>query len=161
MQNGYKKVMAGMILMAVVGTSQAATPLGQSIFNRLKELAGVPSSVNLVVGKIGGSHTDGYTVSIDKGDIALCRRNQDCVAFIMGHELGHIAHHDNESSNKPGMEKNADLFGVALLQKAGMNSCAGADIFRLLQKKYGDGDGDGVHPKNSERARYVDEACHK
>ncbi len=69
--------------------------------------------------------------------------NEEEVAFIIGHELGHISHLGES-------EMDADIFGLDYINKAGYNGCKGAQILKTFM-------GDKKHPDGT--IRYANTKC--
>lgn len=88
----------------------------------------------------------------------LCKRDIDCIAGIIGHELVHSYMYDayiwTMTTHK---ERRADVVGAWLTHKAGYDSRKVVSAFEVAIDAFGDvGGGHGeVHPKLSERIRYL------
>lgn len=66
-------------------------------------------------------------------------KNNDELAMVLGHELGHNLWHS---------EARADEYGAKYAIKAGFNYCKGALLFKSKEFKYGDYP---IHPPGAER----------
>ncbi len=80
-------------------------------------------------------------------------RNNDEMALVLGHELGHFAHHDTEGSH-PSIEYLADAAGARFEDATGYNHCVGAQVIYRFHDK-----ADATHPASDERYRRLTKGC--
>lgn len=93
------------------------------------------------------------TITIYTGMLQFCD-NEAQLAFVIGHELGHITKHDAFRSGNKQMEYQADLLGYYYATNAGYPS--GLSFMTKMIRVYGDGGGSNSdHPSWSSRLRYV------
>lgn len=87
-----------------------------------------------------------YTIKITQQMLSFLR-NEHEAALVLGHEITHYNNNDCYKEGSQQMELNADYGGVLLMRKAGYNKCIGLGFMTHMQKVFGDGDGDDIHPK--------------
>lgn len=80
--------------------------------------------------------------------------NEDELALILGHELGHWVHRGREIPYY--MEYWADDFGARAMEKAGYNRCKGA----LIMWRFDSADSD-THPDSESRWKAITKLCYK
>ena len=82
--------------------------------------------------------------------------NTDELAFLMGHELGHIIDfkYNNHIWIGPPSETRADIIGLHVANNAGYKGCKGAGLFFRLHQDFGDNKSHS-HPMNSKRFMYT------
>lgn len=110
----------------------------------------------------------GNTITVTKG--AMDELSTDEMAFVLGHELGHIklghVPHKNFLGHCTGgnyvwknSEADADRFSLAVISKAKYDACkGGSGFFMLLSRKYGNLGGPAdPHPTNKFRLQQVEE----
>lgn len=96
------------------------------------------------------AYTDFSAVYISTGMLEFMDNNEDALALVLGHEIGHIMVFSFSDSQIE--EANADRYGAYLMMRAGYNICHG----RLIMKQFLDQFGDvtltsASHPPNSSR----------
>jgi hypothetical protein len=93
--------------------------------------------------------TNHRSITVTSGLINSVTTNE--LAFVLGHELGHIRYNNGE--------KGADIASLSLGRRAGYNTCSGGiKYFKRLIRRYGDS-GDSAHPRNSIRIKYIQNSC--
>jgi hypothetical protein len=104
-----------------------------------------------------------YYVFLSKGTEYFFEENTDWEAIVIGHELGHIAHGElNPDSDRfdyrfghaKQIEKEADLYGQQLANKAGYDGFAASALWQHMIDINGDFN-DPDHPMPSERRDYL------
>ena len=85
--------------------------------------------------------------------------DEDQLAIIIGHELGHVAHRDIWHTHTKYMELSADLYGFQLSRAAGYNACSGIEVLRNFGVILGDGVSK-THPRSSIRYKVLGKYCH-
>lgn len=128
----------------------AASP--QEIYSRLVKANGFWTYPKLVVSESNEvqAYNFGTTIQINRGLINSVR-NDDELAFILGHELAHGKLWHTKSSHKA--EFAADKLGAILANRAGYNSCRGTKWLLLLNDE-----NSPSHPAPS--VRYNRLKCH-
>ena len=151
-----------MIAMLVSCTAYSAeVPAGkqyQTQFNKLKKAAG--SKVNHAKLYIDTSDMNKDVIAYQgtgrivftQGEILFNIGHLDQTAHIMAHELGHIANPCRGSSKS--CERQADLYAVRLMKKAGLNHCAGGQYWKRMLSIYGNQSGPS-HPSFRTRYNYL------
>ncbi len=81
--------------------------------------------------------------------------NDDEMANILGHELGHfiLKHYNKKEGSKPPYEFDADEMGAKLMRNAGFDVCKGAHFMKKRNEPWS-----VTHP--SDEARYKSLGCH-
>ena len=145
-----------------------ATPELQRMFDRLKAQAG-PAAKNA---KIYINHTSNAiqaitwsddSIVIHKGELIFNKDYPDQLAFVIGHELGHVVLKHlgwrypfcraTEKAHRM-CEKDADLYGKMLMAKAGYDKCEAAKIWKRMADLFGNLDGVS-HPTYLQRYEYL------
>lgn len=86
--------------------------------------------------------------------------NEDQLAIILGHELGHVVNNDIWHKQYKYMETRADLYGFNLTKAAGYNACSGIKVLRNFVVVLGDKK-NKTHPRNSIRYKALLKYCMK
>ncbi len=84
-----------------------------------------------------GAHSDSSRVAIRTGTLQYLA-NDDELAVLLGHELGHVLTDDpapSSLSERRRLERRADLDGAALAKCAGFDPVSGAAFWRRLRKR--------------------------
>lgn len=88
----------------------------------------------------------------------LFMKNPDELAFIIGHEMAHIALGHTKPGNKADsreVEYMADVYGLYLMQKAGYNPCNVPAFWKRLYEQGGIDIKTTSHPSHIQRAYYL------
>lgn len=114
------------------------------------------------------AYSTGKSLHLSIKTLDVMRPNPNWLPIVIGHELSHIAHGDTglsisraifcNSSNKHSRqcEKQADISGVDLANKAGYDGCQAESLWHYMFKLYGDDPNpDSTHPRDLERANYL------
>lgn len=108
----------------ITGSAYSST---ESIFYRLKQVSGITNAKLFYENCNVGAYAQ-------NGNVTLCyetlsyARNEDEIARVLGHELGHIANGDMSSSI--GNEYRADAAAAVYMKAAGYNVCRGAALIK-------------------------------
>lgn len=132
----------------------------QSVYERLAVNAGAPM-VPLVVldSPIVNAWTDGQSITVTTGFLAIVRNNDE-LAMVLGHEMGHVLAgdiiHGNDGVDDRYKEALADKTGAFIMMRAGFNECRGKEIFRTFIKLFGDDAAAMGHPDYAFRLNQLD-----
>jgi hypothetical protein len=168
MQKAITATLATVFLsLGILGTAQAVSPTRQGaiIFDRLVELShirDVAPDTRVIVADVPGSYTNQTrTIYIAREDIKFCGHDAMCIAFIVGHELGHnvLGHTRGHNYLPKWQELDADLYSIKLMHLAGYDPCAGIGFFKKVLSQFGN-DGGDQHPDNKIRIGYMEHFCH-
>jgi hypothetical protein len=157
--------------------SDANTAKGNAIFDKLLNISrihDVDDRVKVTVSsEVSGSYTDqSGTIFLATNDIAFCAGINDCIAFIVAHEIGHnvLGHVRGHVYRGLQEETDADLYAVKLTHAAGFDPCAGGIYFKKIhdyEVSQGSSTDDGglatdpdQHPNSGNRAIYLEAVCH-
>jgi len=115
---------------------------------------------------VPNAYASKYSLAITKGFLKKLD-NVDQLAFIIGHEMGHVllghtGSGDTYTLDKPLhtqdsrlREANADIVGLFLMQRAGYNPCNVPGVWLLMYKSYGFRFLTTSHPSAVQRAVYL------
>jgi Zn-dependent protease with chaperone function len=84
--------------------------------------------------------------------------NNDQLALVLGHELGHIQNKDCKRFHTYTKEYHADQYGANLMTKAKFNRCKGVRHFKKFMRVFGDGTS-LTHPMDSLRFNRINYNC--
>lgn len=171
-----KTIMIALIVLCFIGaasTAQALQPTseGKKIFENLRDRAEVkPGVIRLKIDSDSRANAwmkaNGDLV-LNSGEIVLmCNRNSDCIAASIAHEighwvLGHLKYPDLSNAESRQEEKEADIYSIGLMVKAGYDCRAAAQYFQKIQDAGAGSDGQGTHPATGDRIRYLTAECNK
>ena len=99
----------------------------ESIFYRLKVVSGMTNAKLFYANCDVGAYAKNGNVTVCYETLSYAR-NDDEIARVLGHELGHIAHGDMSSSI--GNEYRADAAAAVYMKAAGYNVCRGAALIK-------------------------------
>ena len=157
--NSHIHYLLGIILAFMVNCSYASVTWKQAneVFQRLEQ-------VNYSSAPLWYDDSDEVNaeatitgVHINKGMLQFLD-NEDQLAEILGHELGHLHYGDIWHKHTKYMESRADLYGFELSKAAGFNACNGAEVLHNFEVVFGDEDSN-THPRNSIRYDALEKYC--
>lgn len=99
----------------------------ESIFYRLKQVSGLTNAKLFYENCDVGAYAQNGNVTVCYETLSNVR-NDDEIARVLGHELGHIANGDMSSSK--GNEYRADASAAVYMRAAGYNVCRGAALIK-------------------------------
>jgi len=140
-------------------TLQQKTDNATTIFMKLQkhtDLSIVFTSLIIVDTPMVNAWTNGSYIAITTGMLKFLHNNDE-IAFVLGHELGHVllGHTSLPDDLGPQIhESNADKYGAYLAIRAGYDICAGKKVWDRMIEKYGamTASSDDIHPGNVKRA---------
>ncbi len=145
----------------------------QAIFDKLAVNSGTTHILPLKILKTDDANawTDGVNITITTGLLNIMNGNDDELALVLGHEMGHVINYDLEHSAMEDVlkfpidgrykEAAADKIGAYIMMRAGFNECNGRDIFNKFKEHFGDDAAAMGHPDNAFRADQLDlPMCH-
>ncbi len=101
----------------------------KEIYYKLVVVSGLRAPAIYIINDKDPNAYSNYTgVLVTKGMLSVANRGE--LALVLGHELGHLANHDNSSNVSA--EYAADLYGARLISKLGYNVCSAAKLFVKL-----------------------------
>jgi len=134
----------------------------RSVFHRLELVCGTTSMEPLVIlndDSIINAWTDGTNITITTGLLKYIKNNDE-LAMVLGHEMGHVLNGDvNRSANAMDaryLEANADKMGAFIMMRAGFDECRGKEIMRTFKDTFGDDVAAEGHPDNAIRLDQLD-----
>lgn len=121
---------------------------------RLQALSGTSVAFSISETEWGSYTSWDDGVVIARNDINICNQDVECVATIIAHEIGHVklGHLTIFKADVKSCEKQADLYSVHLLSKAGYSPY----VVPKHMKRFREARGDrklSTHPTWSERIR--------
>jgi beta-barrel assembly-enhancing protease len=140
---------------------------GQMIQTRLKAELGCASRVELVPGSKLNAKADGEVLQVTTAVLSEAR-DDDELAFIIGHEMAHNGLGHPQMLRATGWKKarvleteiEADQLGLRLMHLAGYDPHAGARFWARFGKKTGYGIfSDGTHQRTAARVRTLEAAA--
>lgn len=148
-----------------------APPEMQKMFQRLKDAAGPGAQhatleINKSVTGVANAFTfpDGSIV-VWQGELNFDKGHPGFLEATLAHELGHVIHQDHtprrQQMDSKQVEKEADIYSVWLMNKAGYGCKATYEYFKEMIKIQGPGHGGDSHPSNQERYNYLKAECGK
>lgn len=170
LKNKFKVICIGLVLGLLVAlcfhtdlSLDEKSTRAQDIFLNLQQYTDSGTMFNTLIvveDEQINAWTDGDSVYITTGMLNFTK-SSDEIAFVLGHELGHIVLGHflcSEEFISTINERNADKYGAYLAIRAGYNVCAGKDIWKRMVDQYGAGEGasDGIHPPNIDRENSLD-----
>lgn len=155
------KALLGIILTIVVNCSYASVTYqqAQKVFVKLKAASGINSMLWLNNSNDVNAYANWSGVHINKGMLRFLD-DENQLASVLGHELGHLKYNDHWHSHNKDMELRADRYGFELSGIAGYNKCAGIQYLYKFYKVFGD-DPSKTHPNNSVRYKAFRGSCHR
>ncbi len=136
----------------------------QTIFDKLAVNSGTTHILPLIVLKtpMANAWTDGKNITITTGLLNIINGNDDELAMVLGHEMGHVINYDlehgamemilNYQIDNRYKEAAADKMGAYIMMRAGFNECNGYSIMMKFKEAFGDDAGAEGHPDNAFRA---------
>ena len=133
-----RKSASALLLLFCVPCAAALNPA--AVYEKLVKANGI-KKLPLYVRSVGEGNcrfacTNGISITITDELLSVID-NEDELAGVLGHEMGHAIHHD---------EMKADILGLDYAEKAGYNRCVAAQLL----KKWG---ADDDHPDGGTRYR--------
>ncbi len=140
----------------------------QVIFDKLAMNSGTTSILPLVILKspMVNAWTDGKNITITTGLLDLMNGNDDELALVLGHEMGHVINYDLEHGIMEDVlgfpvdnrykEAAADKIGAFIAMRAGFDVCNGKSIFAKFKVAFGDDAGAMGHPDQAFRLDQLD-----
>lgn len=133
------------LLLVIVSICSNAMSFNQAsvIFERLSKASNTNLYLALDPDESVNAHQSAHGVYLNKGMLRFVR-NEDEMAMVLGHEIGHyvLGHWTSTPKN----EYASDVFGARLVSKAGYNRCKGV----LVILRFHDGDS-STHPASNKR----------
>lgn len=138
----------------------------QQIFVQLQKYTGYPGILpNLIIDPSNdvNAYTSKDGISITVGMLKFCRNDSE-IAFVLGHELGHLfmGHLivDDKYDNRI-HETNADKYGAFLAIRAGYDPCAGTEMWARMMQEDGNPILTNSHPSYADRVENLNfPQCH-
>ncbi len=131
--------------------------------NALPNSLGLARWINELYAQVQAIAWGDGSIVLHKGLLTFNRRHPDAIVYVMAHEIGHWVlghlgwkHPWCASSNRrhKQCEKDADLYAITLMRKAGYNHCAAAENWKRMLYKFGNRGG-STHPTPRERYNYL------
>lgn len=167
------KIIATLILsVSVAATANARVSQKEleEIATKLSDKTGVSFELRIDTSEDVNAWAEcGNVITVTKG--ALDTFKYDEVAFLLGHEIGHLGlghvgspylNCTNANYVWKKSEADADLYSMDAMKESGFDACrGGSGTFLLFLREYGDNGGpDDPHPSNTYRLEQVKEyAC--
>lgn len=135
----------------------------QEVFNKLAMNSGTTHILPLIIldTPMANAWTDGKNITITTGLLDIMNGNDDELAMVFGHEMGHVINYDLEHQAMENYvkfpidnrykEAAADKIGAYIMMRAGFNECNGKGIFAKFKEHFGDDAGAEGHPDEAFR----------
>lgn len=141
----YKSIVLTLGLLISVNTYAMTFEHARDIYKHILKANHIVFAPPLLLDKSleNNAYNTGFTISINQGMLNYVR-NDDEMALVLGHELGHSK--DGDIDN----ELTADSYGATVIIRAGYNKCIGAQALARLHDV-----GDSVHPPSTYRVKHL------
>ena len=155
------RVFTAIILTIMLNCSYASVTMKQAreVLERLDRVTSTHHLLWRSSSKEVNAHASWSGIYINQGMLEFLD-NEDELAEILGHELGHIHYGDVWQTHYKAMETRADIYGFNLAKAAGFNACNGAEVMHKFEIVFGNRV-NNTHPQNRVRYDTLEKFCKK